>query len=72
MVHIHNVILLSHKKRPMTNNVICINMDGPRNCYTEWSKPEKHKYHMILFIHGIKKKEYKRTYLQNRGRDMDV
>ena len=28
--------LLSHKKEE--NNVIWSNMDGPRNCHTEWSK----------------------------------
>ena len=35
VVHIYNGILLSHKKE--LNNVICINMDGPRDCHTEWS-----------------------------------
>ena len=37
-VHIHNGILLSHKKE--WNNVICSDMDGPRNYYTKWSKPK--------------------------------
>ena len=31
-------------------NVICTNMDGPRDYYTKYSKPDKDKYHMILFI----------------------
>ena len=35
-------------------NAICSNMDGSRNCHTEWSKTdEKDKYHMILLICGI-------------------
>ena len=33
MVHMYNVILLSHKKEQ--NNAICSNMDGPRDCHTE-------------------------------------
>ena len=32
-VHIHNGILLSHKKQ--RNNAICSDMDGPRDCHTE-------------------------------------
>ena len=51
MVHIYNGILLSHKKEQ--NNVICSNMDGPRDCHTEWSKAEKDKYDMISLICGI-------------------
>ena len=69
MVHIYNGILLSHKKE--WNNAICSNMDGPRDCHTEWSKSEKDKY-MISLICGILKKCYKWTYLQNRNRVTDV
>ena len=50
-VHIHNGILLGHKKEQ--NNVMCSNMDGPRNCHTECSKSDKDKYNMILLICGI-------------------
>ena len=32
------------------NNAICSNMDGPRDCYTEWSKSEEDKYHMISYV----------------------
>ena len=35
-------ILLSHKKEQ--NNAICSNMDGSRDCHTEWSKSDKDKY----------------------------
>ena len=38
MVHIYNGILLNHKKEQ--NNAICSNMDGPRDCHTEWSKSD--------------------------------
>ena len=38
MVYIHNGILLSHEKEQ--NNAICNNMDGPRDCCTEWSKSD--------------------------------
>ena len=50
VVHIHNGILLIHKKEP--NNGICSNMDGPRDYHTEWSisQTEEDKYHMISLI----------------------
>ena len=34
--HVYDVILLSHKKE--WHNAICSNMDGPRDCHTEWSQ----------------------------------
>ena len=43
MVHMDNGVLLSHKKE--LNNVICSNMDGPRDYHVKWSKSEK--YHMV-------------------------
>ena len=53
VVHIHNGILLSHKKEQ--NNAICSNMDGTRDSHTksEVSQKEKDKYHMISLISGI-------------------
>ena len=36
MVHIYNEILFSHKKE--WNFAIYSNMDGPKDCHTEWSK----------------------------------
>ena len=41
VVHIYNGILLSRKKEQ--NNAICSNMDGPRDCHTEWSKSERER-----------------------------
>ena len=57
MAQTHNEILLSHKKE--WNNFICLNMDRPRECQTEWSKSEKDKYHMILLKCETKKKKKK-------------
>ena len=51
VVHIHNGILLSYKKE--WNNAIYSDMDGPRDCHTEWSKSDKDTYHMISLICGI-------------------
>ena len=41
VVNIYNGILLSHKKEQ--NNTICSNMDGPRDCHTEWSKSDRER-----------------------------
>ena len=41
VAHIYNGILLSHNKK--RNWVICSEMDGPRDCHTEWSKSEREK-----------------------------
>ena len=41
MVHIHDGILLGHKKEQ--NNVICSNMDGTRDSHPEWSKSERER-----------------------------
>ena len=38
-VHIHNGILPNHLKE--WNKAICSNMDGPRACYTQWSKSDR-------------------------------
>ena len=41
MAHIYNGLFLSHKKK--RNWVICSEVDGPRDCHTEWSKSEREK-----------------------------
>ena len=51
VVHIYNGILLSYEKE--WNNAICSDMDGPRDCHSEWSRSDKDKYHMISLICGI-------------------
>ena len=40
-VHIYNGVLLSNEKE--WNSAICINVGGPRDCHTEWSKSEREK-----------------------------
>ena len=48
-VCIYNGLLLSHKK--YLNNIICSNMDGHRDCHTEWSKSHRENqiwYHLYM------------------------
>ena len=47
-------------------------MDGLRDYHTKWSKPDKDKYHMVLFIHRIFKKWCKGTYIWNRNSPKDT
>ena len=71
MAHIYNGILLSLKKEQ--NWVTCRDVDGPRVCHTEWSKPEREK--QILYINAYMwnlEKWYRWSYLQSRNRDTDV
>ena len=46
VVHIYNGILLSHEKE--RNCVICRDMDGSRDCHTQWSKSERENQIRIL------------------------
>ena len=71
VVHIYNGTLPSHKNEQ--NNAICSNMDGPRDCNTEWSKSDRERQisYDIAYMWNLKK-EYKWTYLQNRNRVTDV
>ena len=39
VVYTHSGVLFSHKKEG--NNAIWSNMDGPRECHTEWSKSDR-------------------------------
>ena len=49
VVHIYNGILFSHKKEQ--NWVICRDMDGPRDCQTDWTKSEREKqYHILTHV----------------------
>ena len=52
--YIYNGILLSYKKE--WNNAICINMDGPRDYHTKWSKSDREQQiSMISLTCGILK-----------------
>ena len=71
VVHIYNGILLSHKKE--WNWVICRDVDGPRDCHTEWSKSEREK--QISYINACMwnlEKWYRWTSLQGKNRGTDV
>ena len=52
---------------------MCSNMDGPRDCHTEWSKSdwEEQILYDITYMWNLKK-WYKWTYLQNRNTVTDV
>ena len=55
------------------NWVICREVDGPRNCHTEWSKSEREK--QILYINAYiwnLEKLYWWTYLDGRIGDTDI
>ena len=41
VVHMYNGILLGHRKEQ--NSTICRDVDGPRDCHTEWSETEREK-----------------------------
>ena len=72
VVHIYTMeYYLAIKKEQ--NNSICSNMDGPRDCHTEWSKSDRERQisYAIAYIWNIKK-GYKWTYLQNNNRVTDV
>ena len=51
VVHIYNGLLLSHEKECIW--VSFNEVDELRACYTEWSKSEKGKYHVLTHIYGI-------------------
>ena len=71
MVPIHNGTLLSHKKEQ--NNAICSYIDGPKDCYIEWSKSDRERQisYGITYM-GNLKKWCKWTYLQSRNRVTDI
>ena len=58
MAHIHNGILLSHKKK--WNGGICSELEGPRVCHTEWSKSEREKQipYANTYVWNLKKYIY--------------
>ena len=55
VVHIYDGILLSHKKE--WNNAICSNVDGPRDCHTEWNKSDKERQisYDTIYMWNLKK-----------------
>ena len=55
VVHIYNGILLSHKKEHIW--ISSDEVDEPRTYYTEWSKSEKDKYHILMHLNRILKND---------------
>ena len=39
------------------SNVICIDIDGPRDYHTQWSKSDKGGYHMLSLVCRILKND---------------
>ena len=72
VVHIYNGTLLSHKKE--WNWVICRDLDGPRDCHTEWSKPEREKQmsYINAYMWNLEKCYRWTRGLQGRNREIDV
>ena len=71
VAHIYNGILLSHIKEQ--NWVICRDMDGPRDCHTEWSKSEREKNISYINTYMWNLENCCRwTGLQGRNRNTDV
>ena len=55
VVYLYNGLLLSHKTEQ--NYAICRDVNGPRDCHTEWSKSEREKQlsDIKAYIYGIYK-----------------
>ena len=72
VVYIYNGILISHKGKEQ-NNAIFSNMDGPRDCHTEWNKSDRERQisYDITYMWYLKK-GHKWTYLENRNRVTEV
>ena len=51
VVDTYNGILLSHKKEQIW--LSCSEVDELRACYTEWSKSEREKYHILTHMYEI-------------------
>ena len=67
--HTHSGMLLSNKKE--LNCAIFRDMDGSRDCHTEWSKSEREISYISIFVWDLEK-WYSWNYLQSRNRDIDI
>ena len=63
VAHLYSGILLRHKKE--WTNVICSNMDGPRDYHTKWSNSDRKKTNIIWYHLDVEsnKSDTKKTYL---------
>ena len=71
VVYIHSGILLSHKSE--WNNVICGNMDEPRDYHTKWSKSERERQipYDITYMWNLKYDTNELIYETNRLKDIE-
>ena len=71
MAHIDKGILLGHKKE--WNCVTGREVDGPKDCHTEWSQSERERQisHINTYMWNLEK-WYRCSYLKSRKRDKDV
>ena len=71
VVHIHNEVLLSHKKKHIQVN--SNEVDEPRAYYTEWSKSERERQipYINTYIWNLERL-YQRSYVQGSKEDTDV
>ena len=60
----------SATKKKKWNNVICINMDEPREYYTKWSNPNRER--QIPYDITSMWEKLQMNYLQNRNRSTDI
>ena len=54
MVYIYN-IMKYYSIIKIQNDVICSNMDRPRDYHIKWTKLDKEKYHVITYMWNLKK-----------------
>ena len=69
VVHIHNGILLSHKKECIW--VSSNEVNEPRTYYTEWSESEREILYSNTYMQNLEKC-YERIYLQGNNGETDI
>ena len=70
VVHLHNILLLSHKKEG--NLTLCDSMNGPREYYAKWNKPVRERQIPYNFSHYAESNEQNWTNKQNSDRLLDT
>ena len=69
-IQIYNELLLSCKKE--WKNVICSNMDGPRDYYSKWSDSGRKTNTIWYYLYVESKICYTQVYVKNRNRLTDL
>ena len=65
VIQTYKAVLLSYEKE--FNNAICSNMNGLKDCHTEWSKSDRERQVLYIAYMWNLKKWYKWIYLQNKN-----